>query len=462
MPTGQNYSSVAVLAALTAGISNAATTCTVNTTSGFPATPFTIVLDPSQANQEICDVTNVTGLTLTITRAVDGSSAQSHSNNAQVMHAGIGRDFREARAHIDASTSNDSQGHSVHGLQNGSSVVGTTDPQTLTNKTLTSPVLNKITVGNTATGDVPLTVNTVAAQTGDLLDLNVNGVNKVAIAADGSITTTGSGTFNGASGLSVTGASGLAVTQAGTFGQGVGALDFIATGLTGANNQSRWVGCTTGGPPSSGTFSVGDYVVDRQWGIMWICTSGGSPGTWNPSGQALLQKVTLGSAGSITLNAGSSIPSYFSNLKVVLWGTSTDTGGVGFADLRVQFNGDSAADYSWHYMYTQNGGTVSSADGTAVSSASVGGVANGNISPGSGGANGQSVLEIGGYSLSGSKVVTFKAGAASGVGVPNNYHTWEGFGYWGNNKPAITSILLFPSISPNTFTSGTTAWLYAY
>ncbi len=46
----------------------------------------------------------------------------------------IGRDYREANTHIEASTG-------VHGISNSSSVVGTIDTQTLTNKTLTAPTI---------------------------------------------------------------------------------------------------------------------------------------------------------------------------------------------------------------------------------------------------------------------------------------------------------------------------------
>jgi hypothetical protein len=53
-------------------------------------------------------------------------------------------------------------------------------------------------------------------------------------------------------------------------------------GLTGATAASRYVGATTSGAPSSGAFSVGDFVVD-QGGTVWICITAGSPGTWmNP------------------------------------------------------------------------------------------------------------------------------------------------------------------------------------
>jgi hypothetical protein len=97
-------------------------------------TTFTIVIDPDTALEEIVDATAVSTNTFTITRAIDGSSAQAHSAGAVVRHMAIGRDYREANTHIEASTG-------VHGISNSSSVVGTIDTQTLTNKTLTAPTI---------------------------------------------------------------------------------------------------------------------------------------------------------------------------------------------------------------------------------------------------------------------------------------------------------------------------------
>jgi hypothetical protein len=97
-------------------------------------TTFTVVIDPDTALEEIVDATAVSTNTLTITRAIDASSAQAHSAGAVVRHMAIGRDYREANQHIEASTG-------VHGISNSSSVVGTIDTQTLTNKTLTSPTI---------------------------------------------------------------------------------------------------------------------------------------------------------------------------------------------------------------------------------------------------------------------------------------------------------------------------------
>jgi hypothetical protein len=105
-------------------------------------TTFTIVLDPDTAIEEIIDATAVSTNTFTITRAIDGSSAQAHSAGAVARHMAIGRDYREANAHVEASTG-------VHGISNSSSVVGTIDTQTLTNKTLTAPTISNPTITGT-------------------------------------------------------------------------------------------------------------------------------------------------------------------------------------------------------------------------------------------------------------------------------------------------------------------------
>ena len=62
---------------------------------------------------------------------------------------------------------------------------------------------------------------------------------------------------------------------------------FASTGKAGAVAGARLVGATTGGAPRTGTFEPGDFVITHKGG-MWICTVGGTPGTWvatasNPS-----------------------------------------------------------------------------------------------------------------------------------------------------------------------------------
>jgi hypothetical protein len=107
---------------------------------------FVVVIDPDTALEEIVEITSASSNNLTVTRAVDmsGASAQDHSSGAVVRHMIIGRDLRESNLHIEATGAyNDGTGtHAMHGL--GASdgvVVGTTATQTLTNKTLTAPIL---------------------------------------------------------------------------------------------------------------------------------------------------------------------------------------------------------------------------------------------------------------------------------------------------------------------------------
>lgn len=54
----------------------------------------------------------------------------------------------------------------------------------------------------------------------------------------------------------------------------------VSSGMTGATAASRYVGATASGAPISGTFTVGDMVID-QTGTEWICTAAGTPGTWS-------------------------------------------------------------------------------------------------------------------------------------------------------------------------------------
>jgi hypothetical protein len=121
---------------------------------------FTLVIDVDTALEEIVDATAVSTNTFTITRAIDGSSAQSHSAGAVVRHMAIGRDYRDANLHTQASASyNDGAGNaqSMHGIASGEGdVVGTAKTQTLTNKTLTSPTISNPTF--TGTTSVAATV----------------------------------------------------------------------------------------------------------------------------------------------------------------------------------------------------------------------------------------------------------------------------------------------------------------
>ena len=162
--TTRKYSSRSQQTTLAAGITDTATSCTVVSGSALlggatvPAgTTFTVVIDPDTALEEIVDVTVVSTNVLTITRGVENAgTGQAHSAGAAVRHMAIGRDFREANLHIEATGGyNDGTGaHTMHGIAAGEGdVVGTDKSQTLTNKTLTSPILNTPTITNLVLGD---------------------------------------------------------------------------------------------------------------------------------------------------------------------------------------------------------------------------------------------------------------------------------------------------------------------
>ena len=56
-----------------------------------------------------------------------------------------------------------------------------------------------------------------------------------------------------------------------------------ATGLPGATAASRHAGATASGAPTTGTFAVGDFIID-QTGKVYVCTVAGTPGTWVQTG----------------------------------------------------------------------------------------------------------------------------------------------------------------------------------
>jgi len=53
-----------------------------------------------------------------------------------------------------------------------------------------------------------------------------------------------------------------------------------ATGLPGATAASRYAGATASGAPTTGTFAVGDLVVDQS-GYTYVCYTAGTPGLWS-------------------------------------------------------------------------------------------------------------------------------------------------------------------------------------
>lgn len=186
-----NYSNTALPTTLSGSISAGATTITVGATTGFPgAFPYTLALDYGAGTEELVSVTAAAGLNLTVTRGFSGTSAQSHSLGAAVRHVYHAGDATDFRTHQDATTD-------VHGVTGA--LVGATQAQTLTNKTLTTPTINNGALSGTFTGNPTLsgTVTTTgvvesvrAASTDNSIGTRVSGdaINRFTIRADGQVT----------------------------------------------------------------------------------------------------------------------------------------------------------------------------------------------------------------------------------------------------------------------------------
>jgi hypothetical protein len=164
-----------------------------------PLETFTVVIDPDTALEEIVDVTYPStpdSNTLTIVRAVDGTTAIAHSAGAKVRHMASGRDFREANAHIEATT-----GHGATGA-----VVGTTNTQVLTNKDLSSATNTLSTSVVTLTGAQTLTNKNLTSPT-------ITGTGAIAGTFTGNLTGNVTGNVSGTAG-SATGNAGTATALA--------------------------------------------------------------------------------------------------------------------------------------------------------------------------------------------------------------------------------------------------------
>jgi hypothetical protein len=173
-----------------------------------------VVIDPDTALEEIVDVSAVSTNTLTIVRGRDGSSGVAHSAGAQVRHMAIGRDYREANLHIEAASG-------VHGITG--SVVGTTDTQTLTNKTI-SAADNTLTGVATLTGTQTLTNKTLTSPT-------ITGTGAIAGTFTGNLTGNVTGNASGSAGSAAT------LTTARDF-QLVGDVEASAVSFNGSGNVS--------------------------------------------------------------------------------------------------------------------------------------------------------------------------------------------------------------------------------
>jgi hypothetical protein len=134
MTTRRYFANAAPQRTLTGSMTSSQTTLTIaGSFAGWPTQfPFYAAIDVGTLSFEIVSVTAIAGSVAIITRAQDGTTGIAHSAGATVDQAVVRQDLDEANAHTSANSG-------VHGV--AGSVVGTTDVQTLSGKTLTAPTI---------------------------------------------------------------------------------------------------------------------------------------------------------------------------------------------------------------------------------------------------------------------------------------------------------------------------------
>ena len=96
--TRRQYKGAAAQTTITGSLASGATSITIAATTGWPSTasvPFYVVISPGTAQEEKCSAT-ISGSTLTLTRAQDDTTAQTHSSGATIYPVFSADDADEA------------------------------------------------------------------------------------------------------------------------------------------------------------------------------------------------------------------------------------------------------------------------------------------------------------------------------------------------------------------------------
>lgn len=122
-------------------------------TTGWPASaPFKAVIAPDTVSAEVILVTAASPTSFTAVRGQDGTTASNFTAGTFVEHRWSAAEADEANGHVNANSG-------VHGISGA--VVGTTDSQSLSNKSLASPTISTATAF--ATGTTPALKTKAAA-----------------------------------------------------------------------------------------------------------------------------------------------------------------------------------------------------------------------------------------------------------------------------------------------------------
>lgn len=253
----------------------------------------------------------------------------------------------------------------------------------------------------------------------------------------GGATVTAGGLTVSAGGSAITGASTVTGTLTST--AEVAGTDFKATGLTGAANQTRLVGRTSSGAPSSGTFSTGDHIVDGN-GMLWVNTAGGTPGTWVPSGPIKLADLSPTSGTSQSV----SIPSGITGLQLKLKIKNGST-----ADVGIRFNADTGSNYFWNEA--AGNGTTMTVQNNNTAYIRVGAINSATFET-------QHTVNVNDITGSAHKTLDATSARIDAAAGSSIFSILTG-GLW-NSTSAITSVQVI--VSAGSFASGTSIRIYGY